>query len=228
MLPSGLSLDPNLGSISGTPLGAGSFAITLQVADVSSPQQTATRSYAITISTPLSVTTTVLPGGAVSSLYSATLTATGGILPYAWSIAAGALPSGLTLDPASGTISGVPSAEGMFSFTLQLTDSGNPAQTTTMNLSINVSQLLTITTMALADGTSGVAYSGVLAASGGTMPYAWSIESGAFPPGLSLDSASGSITGTPTTPGTFTFTARVTDSGAPQQQASEMVSITVM
>ncbi len=228
MLPSGLSLDPNLGSISGTPSAAGSFAITLQVADVSSPQQTATRSYAITISTPLSITTMLLPGGAVSSMYSATVTGTGGILPYAWSIAAGMLPPGLTLDPASGTISGVPTSVGSFPFTLRLTDSGNPAQTTTTNLAISTSQLLTITTMSLPNGTSGVAYSGSLGASGGTTPYAWSIESGAFPPGLSLDSGSGSITGTPTTPGTFTFTARVTDSGSPQQQASEMVSITVM
>jgi len=57
---------------------------------------------------PLSVTTATLPGGTVGVAYSATLTATGGTGPYTWSIPTGSLPAGLTLNPATGVISGTP------------------------------------------------------------------------------------------------------------------------
>jgi hypothetical protein len=227
-LPPGLSMNAS-GAISGIPTTIGSFSITVQVNDNSSPQQTASRSYGFAISGPIQITTTGLPGGVVGAMYSATLTATGGILPYTWSIEPGfgTLPPGLALDPASGTISGAPTMTGVFSFVVRVTDSGHPQQTLTQRLQITVSQLLVITTMTLSDATVNSSYNATLQAMGGTTPYAWQIVSGQFPPGLVLDSASGAISGTPTTLGTFTFTARVTDSGSPQQQASQMLSINV-
>jgi Putative Ig domain len=72
---------------------------------------------------------------------------------------------------------------------------------------------VTITTASAADGVAGTAYSLSLAASNGTAPYAYAVKSGALPPGLTL-SASGQITGTPTTGGTYTFTVEATASGA--------------
>src|SRR5208282_4333322 len=86
---------------------------------------------------------------------------------------------------------------------------------------------LGITTATLATGTVGVAYSAALSASGGTLPYAWSIPSGSLPGGLALSTASGAITGTPTNAGTFAFTVRVSDAGSPQQVASNALSITI-
>ena len=78
----------------------------------------------------------------------------------------------------------------------------------------------TITTTSLPDGTAGSAYSQTLAASGGTAPLAWSISSGSLPPGLALNPGTGVISGTPTTAGTFAFTAMVTDAaGASDTQA---------
>jgi hypothetical protein len=71
---------------------------------------------------PLSITTSSLPAGTVLTPYSQTLTATGGVLPYAWSVNGGSLPTGLTINSATGAISGTPTASGTFSFTAQVTD----------------------------------------------------------------------------------------------------------
>ena len=67
-----------------------------------------------------------------------------------------------------------------------------------------------ITTISLPSGTVDTAYSASLAASGGATPYTWTLE-GALPDGLSLDSATGIISGTPATANTYNFTVRATD-----------------
>jgi Domain of unknown function (DUF4082)/Bacterial Ig domain len=83
----------------------------------------------------LQVVTAQLPGAALAGVYSATLSATGGKPPYAWSLSSGAWPSGLVLGT-SGTISGTPRSAGDFRFTVQVKDAaGNSA---TRNLSINI------------------------------------------------------------------------------------------
>jgi len=84
-----------------------------------------------------------------------------------------------------------------------------------------------MTTTSMPAGTVSVAYSAAVSATGGTTPYTWSIASGSLPGGLALKAASGTITGTPTNTGTFTFTARVSDVGSPQQIASNALSITI-
>jgi hypothetical protein len=69
----------------------------------------------------------------------------------------------------------------------------------------------TVTTASLPGGVIGTAYSQTLQAAGGTAPYTWTIKSGSLPPGLSLNNATGMISGTPTTAGTFNTTVSVTD-----------------
>jgi putative Ig domain-containing protein/BACON domain-containing protein/matrixin/Ig-like domain-containing protein/S-layer family protein len=89
--------------------------------------------------------------------------------------------------------------------------------------------LLSITTTSLANGTVGTAYSQSVLATGGTLPYTWSLVQGqgTLPPGLSLNAASGLITGTPTTAGTYNFTAKVTDAAsATAQKALSIVVVT--
>jgi uncharacterized delta-60 repeat protein len=70
---------------------------------------------------------------------------------------------------------------------------------------------LSITTEALPNGVAGMAYDAVLEAFGGTGIYDWSISAGALPDNLFLDNTAGVIYGTPSTAGTFNFTAEVTD-----------------
>jgi hypothetical protein len=86
---------------------------------------------------------------------------------------------------------------------------------------------LAITTTSLPIGATNVAYSATLAAAGGTMAYTWSIASGSLPAGLSLNTSSGAIAGTPTAGGTFNFTARVSDAGSPVQTATGSLDITI-
>jgi Putative Ig domain len=86
----------------------------------------------------LEVSTSALPGAQAGSPYSAQVAATGGSDAPSWSIAAGSLPAGLSLDPGTGRISGTPTASGTSSFTVRASDPGPPAQAATTDLSIAV------------------------------------------------------------------------------------------
>ena len=87
---------------------------------------------------------------------------------------------------------------------------------------------LTITTASLPGGTVNQAYSQPVTATGGTTPYGWSVVSGSLPPGLSLSptgTPSATISGTPTTAGSYNFTVQVTD--AVSATDTQALSITV-
>ena len=179
---------------------------------------------------PLNITTTSLPSATLNYSYNTTLGATGGVTPYTWSIASGSLPPGLNLDPASGFISGTPTMTGTYPFTVQVSDSQSPPATASTPLSITVNATLTqlnIVTTALPSGTQNQTYSAMLAATGGLTPYNWSVTTGSLPRGLSLNSSTGAITGTPSGEGISNFTARVTDSSSPPATASAQLSITI-
>lgn len=85
----------------------------------------------------LSISSSSLPAAIVGVNYGASVTATGGSQPYKWSAISGALPAGLTLDAASGSIAGTPALSGVYSFELQVSDS--LSHTATTNLSVSVS-----------------------------------------------------------------------------------------
>ena len=85
---------------------------------------------------PLEIMTTSLVGGTVGVAYSETLTATGGVLPYSWGITVGSLPGGLSLNGTTGEISGTPTTVETQPFTVEVTDSADPAHTDTQVLSI--------------------------------------------------------------------------------------------
>ncbi|HSZ62831.1 MAG TPA: putative Ig domain-containing protein [Terriglobales bacterium] len=237
-LPVGLSLNASTGVISGTPTGTfvGTDSFTVTATDSETPTgQTASANLSITITVAaLTVTTTSsnLPVGVVSSVYpGATLQATGGITPYTWTVTTGSLPTGLLLNAATGAISGTPTASGTTNFTVTVTDSETPtAKTATANLSIVVNPALTVTTNSLAAGVIGTNYSQTLAATGGITPYTWAITTGTLPAGLSLNTSTGAISGTPggTFTGTTNFTVTVTDNESPTKKTSSAnLSITI-
>lgn len=87
---------------------------------------------------PPQITTGGLPGGVTRSAYSQKLGELGGVAPFTWSLSSGTLPGGLTLDPAAGIISGVPTTPGTFTFTVEITDSESTPQSATASFSITV------------------------------------------------------------------------------------------
>jgi hypothetical protein len=226
-LPPGLSLDSALGKVSGTPTAAGTYNFVLKVEDSSSPAQTASAAFSILIEPPggtLNITTTSLPDGTIGVAYSETVTALGGIVPYTWSISGGSLPDGLNLNSSTGEISGTPTKDGTFDFTVKVADSGTPVQEATKLFTIIIAPLEIITT-SLSNGNVGTPYNATLQAQGGNLPYTWSISSGSLPDDLNLNGGTGGISGTPTKDGTFNFTVVVEDSSS--NTDSKPLSITV-
>ena len=224
-LPGGLNLDATTGVISGTPTAAVDYDFTVQVND--SDSQVDTQALSISISaavSPLEITTTSLLAGKEGIGYSATLAAAGGTTPYAWTWS-GTLPGGLNLDTA-GVISGTPTAAGSYDFTVQVDDSDSQVDTQALSISISAAvSPLEITTTSLLAGKEGIGYSATLAAAGGTTPYAWT-WSGTLPGGLSLDAATGVISGTPTAAGSYDFTVQVDDNDSQVDTQALNISIT--
>lgn len=215
-LPPGLTLNPT-GTISGTPTSPANYSFILQVSDAG--QQSVTKALtlivnprtAFVIATPL-----VLPGASVQNAYTARFQAQGGAPPYVWSLApSSTLPGGLTLDP-DGNLTGVPTAAGIFSFAVRVTDS--QGQSTSQTFSLSVIIALGITTQSLPAATVGSDYFVALGASGGQSGgYTWSGSN--LPPGLSMDS-SGVLSGVPSAAGTFSFQVQVTEASGASATAS--------
>jgi hypothetical protein len=222
-LPDGLTVASATGLISGTPTTVGISNFTVKVTD--NLAVTTTQALSITIGSSLAVATTSLPQGQVGTVYGQSVALSGGVAPYAWSIDVGSLPDGLSITPATGLISGTPTAAGTSAFTVKVTDAVAATATQVLSITISSTGTLSVATAALAQGQVGVAYAHSVAADGGTLPYTWSMESGSLPAGLTLTPETGLISGAPTTAGTSAFTVKVTDDAA--ATATKALSITI-
>ena len=212
-LPAGLTFNATTGALSGTPTAAGSFTFTVTATDSSTGNGpfSVSQTYTLTVSAPtIAVTPATLPAPVVGTAYSQTLSASGGTAPYVYSVGTGALPPGLSLNSATGSITGTPTAAGSFTFIVQVTDANNFTETTPYAVNVG-SAVVSIGPASLSGGVVNAGYSQQLSATGGTAPYTYSVVSGALPAGLSLSSA-GVISGTPTTSGSSAFTVQAKDS----------------
>lgn len=221
-LPPGLSLNGTTGALTGTPTTAGTYSFTVRVTDANG--RTATSAQSVQVFGPVNITGLPRSTATRTVAYSSGATATGGAAPYTWSVAAGSLPPGLSLNAGTGGISGTPTTTGTYTFTLRVASA--LGSTHTQQTSITVADPVDISGTA-GNGTVSVAYGFTPTRTGGWGPFSFAVVAGALPPGLSLNSSTGALTGTPTSPGTYNATLRVTDT-TPQGSTDDLaISIVV-
>jgi hypothetical protein len=237
-LPPGLSIlgDNNTagypgGTIYGTPTTAGTSYFTFKVTDSANPPDIATQNLSVTINPAgtLTISPSTLNNGEVGAFYDQLPTISGTTQSYTTSITAGALPPGLRLG-SDNSIYGTPTTAGTYSFTYQAVDSSNAPNVGNANYTITIlpTGTFTISTTALPSGEVGVSYSQQPLTSGGIQPYTFSLSAGALPPGVSLNTSTGSISGVPTAAGTYNFTYQATDFSIPPKTATAPLSIKII
>ncbi|PYT23934.1 MAG: autotransporter outer membrane beta-barrel domain-containing protein, partial [Acidobacteria bacterium] len=225
-LPNGINLAPSgsTATLNGSTT-AGSYNFTIQVIDnvggVASP------AYTLIINPAMSgVAPAALPAGDAGLTYTQNLRVAGGTAPYAWSVSAGSLPTGINLTPSgpNATLSGS-AAAGNYNFTIQVIDNVGGVASQAYTLVINPA-LSGITPGTLPQGDAGVTYNQNLNVSGGTAPYAWSVSAGALPTGINLTpSGSPATLSGSAAAGTYNFTIKVTDNAGGSDTQAYVLTI---
>jgi CSLREA domain-containing protein len=210
-LPPGLTFSN--GSLSGTPTAAGSFTFVVTATGWANGQASCagTRTYTLVVTAicpALTVNPASLPGGTVGSNYNQSLSATGGSGPYTYAVTGGALPGGLTLN-AAGSLSGMPTQSGTYSFTATVTGAGGCTGSRSYTLTI-ACPALNWTPASLPQAQAGVAYNQTVTATGAA---SYSVQTGNLPSGLALNAATGVLSGMATAAGTYNFTVQATAAG---------------
>jgi len=140
-LPSGITLT-SAGVLAGTPTTAGSYSFSVNVIDANNG--IATTSITLVVAGTLTLGFPAPPSGMAGTAYTDTLTAAGGTTPYTWSVSAGTLPAGITLNASTGVLSGTPTLAGTSSFTIKVTDAASRTATEATTISV-AAGLLSIT-----------------------------------------------------------------------------------
>ena len=209
-LPAGVGLNTSTGLLSGTPTAVGDFTFKIKVTDGT---RTDVQTYTLTVVQRLKLTAARVQAAEVGLPFTLTPSATGGRGPYTWSITnGGALPAGVTLDPATGAFSGQPTTPGTFALKLMVKDA--LGLSVTADVKIVVVTHLALVKKPLTDAKVGEKYAFRLKTTGGVRPRTWTIiggRPGVLPKGLKLDARTGEISGTPTQAGTFRLRIQVSD-----------------
>lgn len=148
--------------------------------------------------------------------------------PLQWAFVAGRVPVGMTgpffQGQTAGAVSGRPTTEGTYDFTVRATDSVGATDTETFEITVVAPRPVTVSTATVPNGVVGSSYQVNLGADGGVPGYVWSHTSGTLPSGLQVTTR-GALAGVPSARGTFTFTVGVTDSRGTTAHATYTVTI---
>ncbi len=207
-LPPGVGL--SAGVLVGAPRQTGTYQFELIVSDRNGAQ--AVRAYTLVVADLLSIGSgNEPPLGSIGAPYSFRFTASGGVGPMRWTRVSGRLPPGIEL-AADGTLSGVPTSAGKYTFTVSLTDAGIvDASAVTKMVTVQIDGMLSILTPSpLATGVEGKDYFLAFRVAGGIPPLQWSVTGGKLPDGLTL-TAAGELRGIPSPAAHHGFLIRVID-----------------
>ena len=241
-LPGGLSVDSSSGTISGAPQQSGPFnQVSLCVSDQTGAQ--ACKTFSVTVAAALGVSTATLPGAQEGKAYTPfTLLAAGGVPGYTWSVAEASasgypLPGWLSVS-SGGVITGMPPGSAIgktYSVPVQVTDS--LGGTASASLTLSMGGPIEISTSTLPAGEVNRPYQATIQPAGGVpfssqgqgQYYEWFLPAGSLPPGLSLDSTTGQITGTVEANGTaiYNFTVEVEDSLSDTASADLSIAVDI-
>jgi hypothetical protein len=216
-LPRGLTLSGE-GTIEGAPDSPGSFRVTIQVSD--SVGKTASKRFTFIVveDEALAVATDTLPDAQVGLFWTARVRGCGGTKPYAWTVEE--LPGWLSFDPTSGILSGTPAESAIHDLTVRIKDGEETSDSKLLRLSVYPHDGLTLNTRVLPAPIHGQGYSARLEASGGIPPYVFAPRRGvSLPPGLTLENT-GTLSGTPSQKGIYSFVIDVLDGNGLQGSAA--------
>jgi hypothetical protein len=226
-LPAGLTFSS--GTLSGTPTQSGSFSITVTATDSNGATGSVTDTLTINSASSLTLSPSSLQNATANTPYSVTISATGGSGSYSYAVTSGSLASWLTLNSRSGLLSGTPSTTGSSSFTITATDNHSSGLTGSQayTLTVNAASSLTVSPATMPSGTVNTTYSVTVSATGGSGTYAYAVTAGTLPSGLSLNTTTGVLSGTPTATGTSSFTITATDSTISGLTGNQAYTLTV-
>jgi large repetitive protein len=216
-LPEGLQLSPS-GLISGTPTSTGDFAFTVRVSDGT---RSATQAYTLAVVQKLKISPVTPAAAEVARPFELRPSAAGGRAAYTWTAAG--LPSGVSLDAASGAISGTPLTPGSYPVKLTVTDSLGFADS--VDVTVAVAPRLALSTRTLRSAKVGRAFGARLAASGGVDPRTWSIVRGSLPAGIRFSKRTGTFSGTPRHAGKRTLVVQVSDALGATARATLVLNV---
>ncbi|SDG24904.1 gliding motility-associated C-terminal domain-containing protein [Pedobacter terrae] len=222
-LPPGLAFNPATREITGTPTQSGTFTVPVTVTDADG--KTATNNYTVVVVDPLLLPAATLPDGTEGTVYATQILppAIGGVGPYTY--IASNLPAGLTFNPTTREVFGTPIQAGNYSIGVTATD--GEGRTASNNYSLKVIGVLSLPGATLPNGIVGTPYptQTLPAVAGGTAPYTYLATN--LPPGLSFNTATREITGTPTSGGAFTISLTATDANGNKATTAYSLTVTV-
>lgn len=186
-LPPGLSINTATGQISGTPTATTSGALTVNLSATNSAG-TGTGTLALTVGPAPAITSALTATGVVARAFSYQITANNSPVTYG----ATGLPVGLTINTTTGRISGTPTTAGVTNVTIRAI--GNSTATDTLVITVSQGGPVITNSPATSSGQTGVAFSFQIQATNSPTSY----NATPLPAGLSINTVTGHISGTPT------------------------------
>jgi len=217
-MPDGLTFDNTSGRIYGQSSIGGTANIFMTVMDNSwpSPQKISQYMTIETTSFLTILTSSVIPRGRWGNeINPVILKAGGGLSPYTWNVTKGRLPSGISLNNATGILSGISVEQGNFVLSIQVTDAYS--NQTEKEFIWHITDKLTITTDRLPDAAENAMYNFTLQAKGGVPPYQWRLKNTDLPDGLFLKNSTGMLYGEPVSQSSRSIVLEAYDSDNPPQ-----------